>query len=118
MDYFQKYQKYKAKYLDLKNSSLTKQVGGGEKKKELYLFKDEWCGHCKNFKSTWEEMQNDSSLKKEIKFITMDSDKNQKEIAEWNVEGFPTIILKNDNKATEYNGPRTIDAIKEFINKN
>ena len=33
MDYFQKYQKYKAKYLDLKNSSLKKQVGGGEKKK-------------------------------------------------------------------------------------
>mgnify|MGYP006097798719 CR=1 FL=1 len=115
MDYFQKYQKYKSKYLNLLSSN--NQVGG-KAPKDLYLFKAEWCGHCKSFKNDWDTLQNDSELKGKINFITMDSDKNATNIKEWNIEGYPTIILKSGNKATEYNGPRNINAIKEFINKN
>ena len=113
MDYFQKYNKYKTKYLNL----LSNQVGG-KSSKDLYLFKAEWCGHCKAFKDDWNKLQNDSELKNKINFITMDSDKHTNEIKEWNIEGFPTLILKYGDKATEYNGPRNINAIKEFINKN
>ena len=48
----------------------------------------------------------------------MDSDKNKKEIEEWEVKGFPTLILKTGNKAIEYSDNRTVDAITEFLNKN
>jgi len=116
MDYFQKYQKYKSKYLNAK--LLTANQVGGKNSKELYLFKAEWCGHCKSFKNDWTKLQNDTELKNKINFITMDSEINKNEIKEWNVEGYPTIILKSGDKAVEYNGPRNIDNIKEFISKN
>lgn len=115
MDYFQKYQKYKSKYLNLLNSH--NQIGG-KSSKDLYLFKAEWCGHCKAFKDDWNKLQNDSELKNKINFITMDANQDAAHIKEWNIDGYPTIILKSGNKATEYSGPHKIDAIKEFISKN
>ena len=119
MDYLQKYQKYKLKYLNIKllHENNNNQIGGNNKK-ELYLFKAEWCGHCRSFKEDWNKLQNNNDLKNKISFITMDSDLNQKEIKEWNIEGFPTIILKSGENAIEYNGKRNLDNIIDFINDN
>jgi hypothetical protein len=102
MDYKLKYEKYKLKYLTLKTQieKINNQSGGSSNKKpELYLFKAEWCGHCKNFKDEWEKLKDDKKLNSKVEFITMDSDKNAKEIKEWKIEGFPTIILKKENNA-------------------
>ena len=108
-----KYLKYKMKYLELINSNNL--VGGGSKKNSLYLFKAEWCGHCKNFKSTWNKLKNE--LDDKINFITYDSSKDASIIKEYNIQGYPTIILKQNDKAIEYMGNRNINDIKEFINK-
>jgi len=112
--YYEKYLKYKAKYLNLLNSNA--QRGGSNPKTEIYLFKAEWCGHCKGFKSTWEKIQKD--LKDKYEFITFDSDNDKKEISQWGIKGFPTIIKKINNKAEEYIGPRDEMSVKEFIEKN
>jgi thiol-disulfide isomerase/thioredoxin len=113
MDYKLKYQKYKSKYLKLINN----QLGGSLKKPELYLFKADWCGHCNNFKPEWEKIVADSTLTKKVNFITMDSEKNRKDINKWQIGGFPTIILKKNNKLIEYNNNRTFNNIKQFINE-
>ena len=118
MDYKLKYEKYKAKYLALKNKLNISQLGGSSEKPELYLFKAEWCGHCKNFKPEWGKLKKNSKLKEKVNFITMDSDINQKEINEWKIEGFPTIILKKGSNAIEYNGNRTVEEIENFIKEN
>lgn len=118
MDYKSKYEKYKIKYFELKNKLISNQNGGSLKKPELYLFKAEWCGHCQNFKPEWEKLIKNNNFKNKINFITMDSDKNKKEINEWKIEGYPTIIFKKDNKAIEYAGNRSINAIEKFINEN
>lgn len=119
MEYKSKYEKYKTKYLELKNSIIINQTAGSNAKPELYLFKAEWCGHCENFKKDWDTLSKDSSLNKKINFITMDSDANKDTINEWQVTGFPTLILKNGkNKAIEYGGNRSIKDIKAFIEKN
>ena len=47
----------------------------------------------------------------------MDSEKNRKQIQQWEVTGYPTIIYKINNKAIEYNGPRTLKDLSDFIEK-
>jgi thioredoxin-like negative regulator of GroEL len=111
--YYEKYLKYKAKYLNLRNSNL--QTGGSNSKATIYLFKAEWCGHCKGFKPTWEKIQND--LKGKYDFITIDSDKDKEQISQWGIKGFPTIIKKVNDKAEEFVGPRDELSVKEFIEK-
>ncbi len=122
IDYQEKYLKYKAKYLKLKDleKELNKKKvkimsGGGNPLNSIYLFKAEWCGHCQGFKPTWEKLKNEMETK--IKFVTFDSEKNAKEIKEYNIEGFPTLIMKVGNKAIEYVGPRDEQSIKDFINQ-
>ena len=119
MDYKLKYEKYKLKYLQLKEQfNMIQQTGGKANKPELYLFKAEWCGHCKNFKPEWNKLQENGKLSNKINFITMDSEKNKKQIEEWKIEGFPTIILKQGNNAVEYDGQRSAKEIESFLDKN
>ena len=113
--YFQKYLKYKNKYITLKNLQQTSQTGGGKKedKREVYLFKADWCPHCVGFKPDWEKLQ--KNLGKKYKFITYDGDQNKDKISEWKVEGFPTIIVKRGGEALEYLGPNEYNSVLDFI---
>ena len=113
MDYYSKYLKYKQKYL---KGKLLLSGGGDSTKPTLYLFKAEWCGHCKSFKSDWEQLNKDPELSKKINMVTFDSDKNQTEIKKFNVSGYPTIMLETNDKLVEYEGNRNVNNIKEFIN--
>jgi len=112
--YYQKYLKYKAKYFNLKSFSKT-QSGGGNTT-EIYLFKADWCGHCRGFKPTWEKISKELSSK--YKFITVDADKDSDKIKKWNIQGFPTIIKKVGDNAQEYVGPRDEQSVREFITGN
>ena len=47
-----------------------------------------------------------------------DSEKNGKVIKQWKINGFPTIIMKNGNKAIEYAGPRTLEDMIDFVENN
>lgn len=113
--YYQKYLKYKAKYFNLKSLSKTIQSGGGSNV-EIYLFKADWCGHCRGFKPTWEKISKDLGSK--YKFITVDADKDKDKIEKWKIQGFPTIIKKVGDNAQEYVGPRDEQSVKEFIETN
>lgn len=113
-----KYLKYKMKYNALKQKSQYVMHGGAdiqEKKDKLYLFKADWCGHCKNFKSTWEKLQEDSELQNKVEFVTYDADKHSDKITNFGVEGFPTIILQKKDKVIEFNGMRDYDNVKNFV---
>lgn len=127
MNYYYKYLKYKDKYNQLKNelnnninnelnNNINNQVGGKQDKSELYLFKAEWCSHCEKFKDTWKKLE--KTMSKNINFVTYDSDKNSKEIKQWQVTGFPTIIYRKNDQAIEYTGPRDFNSLVEFINSN
>jgi len=112
MDYYSKYLKYKSKYLSLKSElNNVEQNGGGNV--EVMLFKAEWCGHCQAFKPTWNKLKDMHN--KKYNFVTYDADKNEKEVAQWQVRGFPTIIIKKGKEATEYRGERDIDSLTKFL---
>ena len=130
MDNYDKYLKYKSKYLKLKNSNKITQTGGNkddfyfgqnsidnmqDTKPTIYLFKASWCNHCKNFRETWNSLGN--TFSKDINFISYDSDKNAKSIKEWNIKGYPTLIVRTGTNAKEYNGDRNINDLVNYINQ-
>ena len=133
-NYKLKYLKYKNKYLKLKNEldmeqnggrcmnnkyntyDLSKQLGGSSGEDELMLFKAEWCGHCQNFKSEWENLKNDKYLKSKYRFTTYDSDENKEKMEEYKIKGFPTLYVRKNNQNYEYQGPMSKMGIELFIN--
>jgi thiol-disulfide isomerase/thioredoxin len=115
--YESKYLKYKSKYLKLKNQNNS--CGsciqtGGSKKLDIILFKADWCFHCKKFFSTWEEMK--KKYKKDYNFIIIDSTETE-QLKSWNVNSFPTIYVKNNNIAIEYEGIREEEDIIKFVDQ-
>ena len=113
-NYYVLYQKYKNKYLSLKyKNNEINQTGGSEIKKDVFLFKADWCGHCKGFLPSWKKLKEDYGSK--YNFITYDSEKNKDEIKNWNIEGFPTIIVKKGKDAMEYVGPNEYNSVLSFI---
>ena len=124
--YKNKYLKYKQKYLKKKFELMNNGVnlyggsydlnGGSNNDATLYLFKADWCGHCKNFKNKWEILNNDPELNKKIKFIEYDSELHSNEIKNFNISGFPTLILNIGNNNIPYTGVRDVQEIKSFIN--
>jgi len=110
-DYSQKYLKYKAKYINLKNKSRKSMSGGGNI--NVILFKADWCGHCKSFKPTWEAVS--KHYKEKYNFITYDADKNLDKLKEYKVDSFPTILLKKDSDLIPYNGDRSFEDFNSFL---
>lgn len=114
MTYYDKYLKYKKKYLELQQNKLIKQSGGGnDDKKTIILFKAEWCGHCKKFKDTWLNLK--TKYNDKYDFITYDANINSKEISKFNITGYPTLLIQNNKNIVEYNGSRDEDSIVTFI---
>jgi len=115
-DYTAKYLKYKNKYLNLKKSmrggSATGQCGGAENEKTVILYKADWCGHCRAFKNTWEQLQKEV---KDVKFETIDADKDADKVQEAKIDGFPTLRVLVNNKIHEFNQERTLENVKSFI---
>jgi thiol-disulfide isomerase/thioredoxin len=114
MDYNEKYLKYKNKYLELKKIiNSNNMIGGSSSDTTMYLFKADWCGHCKNLAPVWDQLQKEVT---NIKFVTYDSQKDKNSIEKYNISGFPTIILKKNDKAYDYGGARDLNSLKDFIN--
>lgn len=114
--YKDKYIKYKLKYLTLKKHLTSKyNQTGGSNKKTLTLIKAEWCGHCKQFKPIWDDL---ASKIKYINFKVLDSELNKDSIEKYNISGYPSIFLEDNNNIKEYTGSRTIESIKNFVKEN
>jgi len=112
MDYEKKYLKYKAKYLQLKNN-LNFQTGGNGEKPVVSLFKSEHCGHCKNFKQNWNELQ--TKHPEVATYKTFDSQNDGLKFAANKINGVPTILKTYNNKTIEYQGNRSVNDLVNWI---
>lgn len=89
---------------------------GGSK---LYFFFADWCGYCKKFKPEWQKLTNMSDLGVQFEEVDCTDSKNVPALAkEYNVSGFPTLILVNGGNNTTYEGERSANAIASFIKNN
>ena len=118
--FYLKYLKYKTKYFNLKKINNTMIQNGGSTNKmdktQVYLFKAEWCGHCRGFKPVWDKIK--EALQNKYEFVTVDADKDKNLIEKWKIQGFPTIIKKVGENAQEYVGERDEQSVKTFIESN
>ena len=106
---------------EVKPAELDTQLSGGKK---LVLFYADWCGHCKNFKPVWDEVAggvNTDGQQKLVKVNVGDSsEESEKIMKEYNVDGFPTIVLVDksgsNNEINVYEGERTKESLEEYVN--
>jgi len=74
-----------------------------------------WCGHCQALVPVWERVGERFEENKTLIIAKIDAIEN--DVDNFNIEGFPTMILfrKQTNFAVEYNGKRDFESIIKFI---
>jgi thiol-disulfide isomerase/thioredoxin len=84
--------------------------------KYVTLYYADWCGHCQTFKPEWfkfkaaynkykDEIKN--KYKMELIINEYENDEYPEKATNDNVEGFPTIKIKYNDKTDDYIGDRT-----------
>jgi thiol-disulfide isomerase/thioredoxin len=91
---------------------------------ELILFYVDWCPHCKTAKPEWDKVKQEYTgqsingspiLFKEVN-CTDETSEVQQMIAQYKIEGYPTIKLLKDGKVIEFDSKPTQDSLKQFLN--
>jgi protein disulfide isomerase family A protein 5 len=89
--------------------------------KSLVICKADWCGHCKKAAPEFDKLVAASPIVlkdgSKVSVKVLDADKDKTELAQYNVKGFPTVLVVDGGVTTEYPGKRTADDITEFLNQ-
>lgn len=87
----------------------------------LYLFKVEWCPHCKTAEPVFKEVEeaiNGEKIKGyNIKFVVIDCEADPTMADKYNVSGYPTIKLDKQGEIIEYDAKPDKANLKEFLEK-
>ena len=72
-------------------------------------------GHCKQLAPIWDQLGEAYKDHENIVIAKMDSTANELETVK--VQGFPTLkyFMAGDNKVVDYNGERTLEGLKKFL---
>lgn len=87
-----------------------------DKSKDVLVeFYAPWCGHCKQLEPIYEKLAEGFADRKDVVIAKMDSTAN--ELEHTKINSFPTIKFykKDTNEVVEYNGGRTLEEMKKFI---
>jgi thiol-disulfide isomerase/thioredoxin len=92
-----------------KNSNLIK----------VYNFNTSWCGYSVRFQPEWNKFENEIKLIDNLNIEAFDTKcdniNNKQMCDDYEIPGFPTVIIEKNNEKINYNGPRTAVAIIEAI---
>lgn len=86
----------------------------------LAIFKAEWCGHCKRLMPEIQKLQQEKV--ENVNLVIIDSDQQPQLIKEHGIQGFPSIRfypngLGNKSDYEDYNGERTAQSLKTFMQR-
>ena len=116
---------YKSNQDSFTGSSGTPNLTAGPNECIVALFYTEWCGHCKkfkpDFKSAMEKMngkksKSGSAKGKTVRFEMIDCDENKELGKEYDISGYPTVKIISNGKAEDYDGERSYNGLKEYLN--
>ncbi len=87
---------------------------------ELYLFKTDWCPHCKKalplFESLRSEYENKLVKGYRVIFKVVDCEREPNVADKFKIEGYPTIKLVKDNQVIEYDAKPDKEHLVQFLN--
>lgn len=94
-------------------------AGPGDKSAQLYLFKVDWCPHCKTAKPVFDEVEKELNGRPingyVVTFKTVDCEAEPDMADKFKVEGYPTIKLVKNGEVIEYDAKPEKDKIIEFL---
>jgi len=97
----------------------------GDKHAVLYLFKVDWCPHCKKAVPAFEEVEkayNDNKNEDKringyyVTFKIIDCEADPTTADKYKVDGYPTIKLDKEGEVIEYDAKPDKDRLLEFLN--
>lgn len=87
---------------------------------ELYLFKTDWCPHCKKalpiFESVKEKYEDKLANGYRVIFKVVDCEREPNVADKFKIEGYPTIKLVKDNQVIEYDAKPDKEHLIQFLN--
>lgn len=90
-----------------------------DKVAQLFLFKVEWCPHCKTAKPIFDEVEKELNGRQvngyTVTFKTVDCEAEPDLADKFKIEGYPTIKMVKDGQVIEYDAKPEKDKIKEFL---
>jgi thiol-disulfide isomerase/thioredoxin len=96
------------------NSKFIEKINSG--KPMLILYYADWCGHCNEFKGSWNQIANILSKNRKINVVQVEHSNLKGLPSKYNaVNGFPTIRIIKGSKIIEYNGTRSTKSLIEFL---
>ena len=91
-----------------------------DKLAQLFLFKVDWCPHCKSAKPIFDEIEKEQKGNPingyTVTFTTVDCEAEPDMADKFKIEGYPTIKLVKDGQVIEYDAKPEKDKITEFLN--
>jgi thiol-disulfide isomerase/thioredoxin len=104
---------------------IQKQLNGGKEgfqdspRNILYIFYADWCGYCKkakpDFEKIAEHLRSNQVSGKKIEARMVNGDNEADLTKEFDVKGYPTVILVKDNRRYTYEGSRTEKEIMTYL---
>ena len=92
---------------------------GFQAMKSVVICKADWCGHCKKIKPTWDKVSEKVNKDDDLKMVKINcgegTPEQKKIMSKYDVDGYPTILIVDNGKATPYEGDRTEEALLKQI---
>ena len=91
-----------------------------DKVAQLFLFKVDWCPHCKKAKPVFDEVEKELNGRPingyTVTFKTVDCEAEPDMADKFKIDGYPTVKLVKDGQVIEYDAKPEKDKIMEFLN--
>jgi thiol-disulfide isomerase/thioredoxin len=89
-------------------------------KVKVFNFNTSWCGWSVRFQPEWKKFENEINAKGDLSHVEAhdvkcDNPENDFLCKEYEVAGFPTVIIETDGKRGVYKGPREAAELVETI---